>query len=37
MMQRIIKTIVLTVAFSGQLLAEDKKEVTAYQGAFNFE
>ena len=35
MMQRIIKTIVLPVAFSGQLLAEDKKEVTAYQGAFD--
>ena len=34
-MQRIIKTIVLTLAFSGQLLAEDKKEVIAYQGAFD--
>ena len=39
-MQRIIKTIALTVAFSGQLLAEDTKstdakKVTAYQGAFD--
>ena len=34
-MQRIIKTIALTLAFCSQLLAEDTKEATPYQGAFD--
>ena len=39
-MQRLIKTIAFTLAFSSQLLAEDikskdTKEATAYQGAFD--